>query len=48
MLRQIVGNMAMGDAGPKPDLDVPNNAVNQKLCAIRSAECMWPKGSRCR
>ncbi|MGB7731638.1 MAG: hypothetical protein WBL50_26700 [Candidatus Acidiferrum sp.] len=43
MLRKIVGNMAMGDAGPKQDVDVMNNAVNQKLvrdpvCGIHVAE----------
>ncbi len=31
MLRKIVGNMAVGDAGSKPGMDVPNSAVNQKL-----------------
>ncbi|MGB2664960.1 MAG: hypothetical protein WAK48_13210 [Candidatus Acidiferrum sp.] len=37
ILRKIVGNMAMSDAGPKPDVDVPNNAVNQKL--VRDPVC---------
>jgi YHS domain-containing protein len=41
ILRKIVGNM--GDAGPKPDIDVANNAVNQKLlrdpvCGMHVAE----------
>jgi YHS domain-containing protein len=37
ILRKIVSNMAVGDAEPKPDMDVPNNAVNQKL--VRDPVC---------
>lgn len=37
MLRKIVGNMAVGDAGSKPGMDVPNSAVNQKL--VRDPVC---------
>jgi YHS domain-containing protein len=43
LLRRIVGKMASGNVGPKPYVDVPNNAVNQKLvrdpiCGMHVAE----------
>ena len=43
ILRRIVGKMVAGAAGPKPYVDVPNDAVNQKLvrdpvCGIHVAE----------
>jgi YHS domain-containing protein len=43
ILRRIVGKMIGGDVRPKPYVDVPNNAVNQKLvrdpiCGMHLAE----------
>jgi YHS domain-containing protein len=43
ILQRIVGKMASGNAGPKPDLDVPNNSVSSKLvrdpiCGMHVAE----------
>jgi YHS domain-containing protein len=43
ILRRIVGKMISGDVGPKPYVDTPNNAVNQKLvrdpiCGMHLAE----------
>jgi hypothetical protein len=43
ILQRIVGKMVSGNTGPKPDLDVPNNAVNSKLvrdpiCGMHVAE----------
>ncbi len=43
ILRRIVGKMANGTVGSKPYVDVPNNAMNQKLvrdpiCGIHVAE----------
>ncbi|HTQ95388.1 MAG TPA: hypothetical protein VMH89_01205 [Candidatus Acidoferrum sp.] len=43
ILQRIVGKMVSGNAGPKPDLNVPNNAVNSKLvrdpiCGMHVAE----------
>ena len=37
ILRRMVGKMAAGDAGPKPYVDVPSDAVNQKL--VRDPVC---------
>lgn len=37
ILRKVVGNMASGAAGPQPYVDVPNNAVGQKL--VRDPVC---------
>jgi YHS domain-containing protein len=37
MLRRVVGKMASGAAGPQPPVDVPNNAVGQKL--VRDPVC---------
>jgi YHS domain-containing protein len=37
ILQKIVGKMASGEAGPKPYVDVPNDAVNQKL--VRDPVC---------
>lgn len=37
ILRRIVGKMMSGNVGPKPYVDVPNNAVNQKL--VRDPVC---------
>jgi YHS domain-containing protein len=37
ILRKIVGKMASGEARPKPYVDVPNDAVNQKL--VRDPVC---------
>jgi len=43
ILRRLVGQMVSGGTGPKPYVDVPNNAVNQKLvrdpiCGMHVAE----------
>ena len=43
ILQRIVGKMVSGNTGPRPDLDVPNNAVNSKLvrdpiCGMHVAE----------
>jgi YHS domain-containing protein len=43
ILQRIVGKMVSGNIGPRPDLDVPNNAVNSKLvrdpiCGMHVAE----------
>jgi len=37
LLQKLVGNMAAGDAGGKPYVDVPNDAVKQKL--VRDPVC---------
>ena len=37
MLRRIVGKMISSDSGAKPYVDVPNDAVSQKL--VRDAVC---------
>jgi YHS domain-containing protein len=37
ILRKIVDKMAIGAADPRPDVDVANNAVNQKL--VRDPVC---------
>ncbi len=43
ILQRIVGKMVSGNTGPRPDLEVPNNAVNSKLvrdpiCGMHVAE----------
>ena len=43
ILQRIVEIMASGNTGPRPDLEVPNNAVNSKLvrdpiCGMHMAE----------
>jgi YHS domain-containing protein len=37
ILQRIVGRMAGGPVAPRPDLEVPNNSVNQKL--VRDPVC---------
>jgi YHS domain-containing protein len=37
LLRRIVGKMLSGGSGPQPYVDVPNNAVSQKL--VRDPVC---------
>jgi YHS domain-containing protein len=37
MLQRVVGRMAGGQTRPSPDLEVPNNAGNQKL--VRDPVC---------
>ncbi|MGB7848532.1 MAG: hypothetical protein WBL63_23165 [Candidatus Acidiferrum sp.] len=37
ILRRLVGKMVSGDARPRPYVDVPNDAVNQKL--VRDPVC---------